>query len=89
MSYTFQNSSFKISERQIDFSLIKKSPERWPRLTSTPQKPSWLKVDFDKWTNDDADEQETEESVRDIHQDYPDTYDNLHKEEFGYRKGRK
>ena len=84
----FQKSDYKIIERQIDFALYKKSSGRWPRLTGQPQKPPWLKIDFDKLTNDDVEDEEIEEVMRDICQDYPDMYDKLHKEEYGYRKGK-
>lgn len=69
----------------MDFSLKKKCPAWWPRLTSQPQKPSWLKIDFDKWTSEDLDDNEDEK--RDICSDYPGMYDKLHQEEFGYKKG--
>lgn len=80
-----QESNFKVINRQIDFTLKKKCPAWWPRLTSQPQKPSWLKIDFDKWTSEDLEDNEDEK--RDICNDYPGMYDKLHKEEFGYRKG--
>ncbi|XP_014209064.1 very-long-chain (3R)-3-hydroxyacyl-CoA dehydratase isoform X2 [Copidosoma floridanum] len=77
-------SDYKVIDRQVDFVLIKKSNAWWPRLTGQPQKPPWLKIDFDKWKSEDT--EEVEEAMRDICQDYPDMYDYLHKEEFGYRK---
>lgn len=77
-------SSYKVIDRQVDFILKKKSSSWWPRLTSQPQKPSWLKIDFDKWKSEDMDDNDDEK--RDIRNDYPDMYDKLHKEEFGYRK---
>lgn len=56
----------------------------WPRLISTPQKPTWLKIDFDKWqTEDDL----IDEKVNDIATDYPDVYKHLMKNELGYVKG--
>ncbi|XP_003701348.1 3-hydroxyacyl-CoA dehydratase 2 isoform X1 [Megachile rotundata] len=79
-----EESNYKVINRQIDFTLKKKSPAWWPRLTSQPQKPSWLKIDFDKWTSEDLEDNEDEK--RDICNDYPGMYDKLHKEEFGYRK---
>lgn len=72
-------------DRQVDFVLKKRSKNWWPRLTGQPQKPPWLKIDFDKWVSEDMDD--VEETMRDICQDYPDMYDKLHKQEFGYRKG--
>ncbi|KAF7385030.1 hypothetical protein HZH66_012116 [Vespula vulgaris] len=77
-------SNYKVIDRQIDFTLKKKYYGWWPRLTSQPQKPPWLKIDFDKWKSEDMDDNEYEK--RDVCSDYPDMYDKLHKEEFGYRK---
>ncbi|CAK9808848.1 Very-long-chain (3R)-3-hydroxyacyl-CoA dehydratase [Anthophora quadrimaculata] len=79
-----EESNFKVINRQLDFTLRKKCSAWWPRLTSQPQKPSWLKIDFDKWTSEDLDDNEDEK--RDICNDYPGMYDKLHKEEFGYEK---
>lgn len=77
-------SNYKVSDRQIDFILKKQTSDWWPRLTCQPQKPSWLKIDFDKWKSEDMEDNEDER--RDIHDDYPYMYDKLHKEELGYRK---
>ncbi|XP_072760797.1 very-long-chain (3R)-3-hydroxyacyl-CoA dehydratase [Anoplolepis gracilipes] len=77
-------SNYKVIDRQVDFVLKKKCSSWWPRLISQPQKPSWLKIDFDKWKSEDMDDNDDEK--RDICNDYPDMYDKLHKEEFGYRK---
>ncbi|XP_070168391.1 very-long-chain (3R)-3-hydroxyacyl-CoA dehydratase-like isoform X2 [Polyergus mexicanus] len=77
-------SNYKVIDRQIDFVLKKKCSSWWPRLISQPQKPSWLKIDFDKWKSEDVDDNDDEK--RNICNDYPDMYDKLHKEEFGYRK---
>ncbi|KZC08553.1 3-hydroxyacyl-CoA dehydratase 3, partial [Dufourea novaeangliae] len=77
-------SSYKVIDREVDFVLKKKCFGWWPRLTSQPQKPSWLKIDFDKWTSEDIEDNEDEK--RDICTDYPGMYDKLYKEEFGYRK---
>lgn len=79
-----EESNYKVSDRQVDFTLKKKVTGWWPRLTSQPQKPSWLKIDFDKWKSEDLNDNEDEK--RDICNDYPDMYDKLHKEELGYRK---
>lgn len=55
---------------------------------SQPQKPSWLRIDFDRWIieNDVEEEEEEEDEPRDVMKDYPEMYDQLHKEEFGYKK---
>lgn len=42
-----------------------------------------------KNSNHEANVHTEELEIRDIHQDYPRLYDELHKEEFGYRKGKK
>ncbi|XP_006620732.1 very-long-chain (3R)-3-hydroxyacyl-CoA dehydratase isoform X1 [Apis dorsata] len=83
-SINVEESNYKVTARQVDFILGKKCSAWWPRLTSQPQKPSWLKIDFDKWTSEDLND--NEEEKRDVCSDYPDMYDKLHKEEFGYRK---
>lgn len=64
--------------------LIKAEKGWWPRLTSRPQKPAWLKIDFDRWQSEDD---LIDEVVGDIRQDYPDLYKSLQKEEMGYIKG--
>ncbi|XP_053998200.1 very-long-chain (3R)-3-hydroxyacyl-CoA dehydratase 3 [Hylaeus anthracinus] len=83
-SINTKESNYKVIDRQVDLVLKKKCPAWWPRLTSQPQKPSWLKIDFDKWTSEDLEDNEDEK--RDIRNDYPGMYDKLHQEEFGYRK---
>ncbi|XP_015601458.1 very-long-chain (3R)-3-hydroxyacyl-CoA dehydratase isoform X2 [Cephus cinctus] len=79
-----EESYYKVIDRQVDIVLHKQCNAWWPRLTSQPQKPPWLKIDFDKWRSQDMDD--NEEEKRDVCQDYPDTYDWLQKEELGYRK---
>lgn len=54
-------------------------------MTSTPQKPIWLKVDFDRWQSEEDLGDDSE--VRDVREDYPHVYDQLQKEERGYKKG--
>ena len=56
----------------------------WPRLISQPQKPAWLKIDFDRWESEDLND---DDDVRDVREDYPNSYDQLQREEFGYKKG--
>lgn len=80
-----QNIDSKVNAREIDLFLKKKSNGWWPRLTNYPQKPSWLKIDFDKWKSEDMNDNEDEK--RDIRYDYPDTFEKLLKEEYGYIKG--
>ena len=40
----FQESTFKSTDREVQFTLKKQKKCWWPRLTATPQKPAWLKV---------------------------------------------
>lgn len=80
-----QESSYKVLDRQIDCTLIKDCQSWWPRLISQPQKPPWLKIDFDKWRSEETEDDENDR--RDVRNDYPDMYDKLHREEFGYKKG--
>lgn len=78
---------FKVSDAKIDFFLKKTTASWWPRLISQPQKPSWLKIDFDKWKSEEEDDDdETAELQRNVMKDYPGLYDQLTKEELGYRR---
>lgn len=81
----FKDKSIKVTDHKIDLILPKVEKGWWPRLTSQPIKPAWLKVDFDKWQSEDD---LLDEEVRDIREDYPGLYDNLQKQEMGYIKGR-
>ncbi|XP_050296595.1 very-long-chain (3R)-3-hydroxyacyl-CoA dehydratase isoform X2 [Anthonomus grandis grandis] len=73
----------KITDNGINITLNKTSPGWWPRLISAPQKPTWLKIDFDKWQSE---EDLLDEKVNDVAVDYPDVYKNLMKSELGYIK---
>ena len=45
-----EESSHHVQQRHVAFKLTKKDPEEeWPRLLRVKSKPSWLKIDFDKW----------------------------------------
>nr|CAH7764391.1 unnamed protein product [Callosobruchus chinensis] len=77
------NNFIKISDYKIDLTLRKAEKGWWPRLTSQPQKPAWLKIDFDRWQSE---EDFIEEEVGDVRDDYPNLYEKLMKEEYGYRK---
>ncbi|XP_022900621.1 very-long-chain (3R)-3-hydroxyacyl-CoA dehydratase isoform X2 [Onthophagus taurus] len=74
--------TMKIHDSKVDFNLVKTEEGFWPRLISQPQKPAWLKIDFDKWQS----EEDLNDEVRDIRDDYPDIYEKLQKEEQGYKK---
>lgn len=73
----------KISDNSISITLSKTQPGWWPRLISAPQKPTWLKIDFDRWQSEDD---MLDEIVPDIREDYPDIYKKLMKNELGYLK---
>lgn len=76
----------------MDIFLAKKTAGWWPRLTRTPQKPHWVKIDFDKWRpskeDEDAfdDERDSQERARQLMQDYPDIMGQVEREELGYRR---
>lgn len=72
-------------DNKIDFTLVKVEKGWWSRLISQPQKPAWLKIDFDRWQSEE--DLNDDEDIRDVREDYPDLYNRLQKEEMGYRKG--
>lgn len=74
--------SINIKDSSVNIRLVKEKPAWWSRVLSTPQKPSWLKIDFDKWQS----EEDLEEKVNDVRDDYPDIYNMLQKNELGYLK---
>ncbi|XP_034833482.1 very-long-chain (3R)-3-hydroxyacyl-CoA dehydratase [Maniola hyperantus] len=74
----------RIFENRVEVVLQKEKVAWWPRLTAQPQKAPWLKINFDLWKSEDA--QDSEEEPRDVMQDYPGMYDMLHKQEMGYRR---
>lgn len=79
-----EESQYRVVDRQVDFTLKKEKNNWWPRLTNQPQKPVWLKIDFDRWKSEDDVDEENEK--RNIMNDYPNMYNTLRKEELGYRK---
>lgn len=74
----------RVFENRVDIVLQKEKAAWWPRLTAQPQKPAWLKINFDLWKSEDA--ADSEDEKRDVMKDYPGMYDRLHKEELGYRR---
>ncbi|XP_014251340.1 very-long-chain (3R)-3-hydroxyacyl-CoA dehydratase isoform X2 [Cimex lectularius] len=82
----------KTSPRAVEFILKKASACWWPRLIKHQQKPPWLKIDFEKWRSEDEDFSDANNSnsnvanTKDIMGDYPELYEKLKKEEFGYVK---
>uniref|UniRef100_A0A1Y1L455 Very-long-chain (3R)-3-hydroxyacyl-CoA dehydratase n=1 Tax=Photinus pyralis TaxID=7054 RepID=A0A1Y1L455_PHOPY len=75
----------KVLGSKIDCNIVKAKKGWWPRLTGKPQKPGWLKIDFDRWQSED-DLNSEDEKLHDIRDDYADLYERLKKEEFGYTK---
>ncbi|CAG9566309.1 unnamed protein product [Danaus chrysippus] len=80
---TNEATTVRIFDNRVDVVIQKEKPSWWPRLTAQPQKPAWLKINFDLWKSEDGQESEEE---RNVMQDYPGLYDTLQKEEMGYRK---
>lgn len=87
MHLTPQDTTIKVSDSRIDITLIKRSEAWWPRVTAQPQKPQWLKIDFDRWRSleDDLSDLDDQTAQRTVQQDYPDASDHLHRAEFGFR----
>jgi prostaglandin-E synthase len=65
-AYGFQIKLFKpvnkeeskyLQHRLVDFCLKKEVSEEWPRLSSDSKKLPWLKVDWSKWEDSDAEEE--------------------------------
>ncbi|KAG6446052.1 very-long-chain (3R)-3-hydroxyacyl-CoA dehydratase isoform X2 [Manduca sexta] len=79
-----QATTVRVFDNRVELLLQKEKPAWWPRVTAQPQKPAWLKINFDLWKSEDG--QDSDDDKRDVMRDYPGMYDRLHKEEFGYRK---
>ncbi|KAL1139340.1 hypothetical protein AAG570_006326 [Ranatra chinensis] len=82
--------SKKLTDRAIEFVLKKTELCWWPRLIKHQQKPAWLKIDFERWKSEDDDFSDSNMvdnmDTKDIIGDYPELYEKLKKEEFGYIK---
>jgi len=52
-------SKFIVRQRNIEVVLIKEEEQYWPRLLSAKTKFHWLKVDFNKWKDEEESEEET------------------------------
>jgi len=61
-----ERSSYKLSDRCIDFTIMKARNESWPRLLSTKNKPGWLKIDFDKMDIEDSEAEESQAHLNNI-----------------------
>lgn len=81
-----ETATFTVTDHKIELQIRKAEPNWWVRLVATPQKPHWLRVDFDRWrTEDDG---ELNDPPRDVREDYVEEYHNLQKQEIGYVRGR-
>ena len=38
-----------------------KTAKEWPRLQRTQERPSWLRVDFDRWKSESSEEEDEKE----------------------------
>ncbi|XP_013115360.2 very-long-chain (3R)-3-hydroxyacyl-CoA dehydratase [Stomoxys calcitrans] len=76
--------SYKVFDNKIECLIVKSESGWWTRLIATPQKPHWLKIDFDRWQTED--DLEDEERPRNVQEDYSREYHRLQKEEMGYIK---
>uniref|UniRef100_A0A1B6DZR9 Very-long-chain (3R)-3-hydroxyacyl-CoA dehydratase n=1 Tax=Clastoptera arizonana TaxID=38151 RepID=A0A1B6DZR9_9HEMI len=82
----------RITPQGVQFTLKKAENKWWPRLLESARKPAWVKIDFDKWMNEDDEDDIMMENTykngdaRDIVEDFPELYEKLNKDEFGYRK---
>ncbi|CAL8092997.1 unnamed protein product [Orchesella dallaii] len=74
-------STYRVSDRDVDILLIKKEHGWWSKVTTSPRKPAWLKVDFDRWKSPD----DEDEIPSDVMKDFPDIMDRVQKEEYGYK----
>ncbi|CAH0399555.1 unnamed protein product [Chilo suppressalis] len=79
-----QPTTVRVLDNRVDLVIQKEKTAWWPRLTAQPQKPAWLKINFDLWKSEDA--QDSDEEKRDVMKDYPGMYEKLQKEEIGYRR---
>ncbi|RZC38430.1 very-long-chain (3R)-3-hydroxyacyl-[acyl-carrier protein] dehydratase [Asbolus verrucosus] len=77
-----KESVHKVTDSRVDFTIKKLEKAWWPRLMEQTQKPAWLKIDHDRFQSEDMDDNE----VADVRNDYPNLYEKLQKEEFGYKK---
>jgi len=69
----------KVTGRHIEVKLAKQDVKFWERLLYEKAKPSWLKIDFDKWTHSE----DLSEETRSITEDYPGLYDAMRAQETG------
>ncbi|XP_077989580.1 very-long-chain (3R)-3-hydroxyacyl-CoA dehydratase 3-like [Glandiceps talaboti] len=51
---------YRVTPRCVEFNVVKDGAYFWPRLTRKEKKPVWLRIDFDKWKDEDDTEEEEE-----------------------------
>ncbi|XP_037960169.1 very-long-chain (3R)-3-hydroxyacyl-CoA dehydratase 3 [Teleopsis dalmanni] len=78
-----ENCTCRVFDNKIEFYMQKCEKGWWPRLIGTPQKPHWLKIDFDRWRVEDD---FFDEQPRDVIEDYTQEFQKLQKDELGYIK---
>ena len=58
---SLQKSKYAVRPRMIEFALMKKEEgPYWDRLLKVKTKQHWLKIDFNKWKNEDSDDEDAE-----------------------------
>lgn len=82
-----ETATFSVTDQKIELHIRKAEPAWWLRLIATPQKPHWLRIDFDRWRSED--DGDKNEAVRDVREDYIEEYNKLQKQEIGYVRGEK
>ncbi len=61
-----QASNYKVHARAVEFQIAKEGKgEVWPRLLVSPQKPGWLKIDFDHLVLEDEEEDSESDAAED------------------------
>jgi len=56
-----EKSKYAVRPRMIEFALMKKEEgPYWDRLLKVKTKQHWLKIDFNKWKNEDSDDEDAE-----------------------------
>lgn len=81
-----KKSQYRVMDREIEFSICKKSEQWWPRLTAEQKKPVWLKIDFDKWKSEEDDDDMEQPSINDQMKQLFDPQKEEEMKEEAYRK---
>ncbi len=76
-----EHSSYRVLDNQVKVSLKKADDgDWWPRLLHDQRKLAWLKLDFDRWMDFDADKDESDndpDSMDFLRSQYPQVYKDL------------